>query len=215
MLAIIGLESRYIHEVIDILARASFPVGAFVPSRFDTMVTEQLPTPTPLAAWSAAHRGGRFTIPLLTPGRRKRTELEALEAGLTASEPIIDPTATVSPTTKLGEGSVVNALAAIGAWCSIGRQAHINRTASLGHDLTFGDYVTIGPNATLCGGCELAPGVFVGAGATLAPKVKIGANSIIGAGAVVISDIPAHTIAVGNPAKVVREGIAGYRDIGV
>jgi acetyltransferase-like isoleucine patch superfamily enzyme len=57
--------------------------------------------------------------------------------------------------------------------------------------------------------------VFVGAGATLAPKVKIGANSIIGAGDVVISDIPAHTIAVGNPAKVVREGIAGYRDIGV
>ncbi|UJH91318.1 hypothetical protein LZ575_00495 [Antarcticibacterium sp. 1MA-6-2] len=37
------------------------------------------------------------------------------------------------------------------------------------------------------------------------PGVTIGEGAIIGAGSLVIKDIPAWTIAVGNPAKVVKE----------
>jgi maltose O-acetyltransferase len=45
---------------------------------------------------------------------------------------------------------------------------------------------------------------WIGAGVTICPGVTIGENSVIGAGSVVTKDIPANSIAVGNPCKVVR-----------
>lgn len=47
----------------------------------------------------------------------------------------------------------------------------------------------------------------VGVRSIILPGVKIGDSSIVGAGAVVSKDVPAHCIVVGNPAKVVKEGI--------
>lgn len=47
--------------------------------------------------------------------------------------------------------------------------------------------------------------VWLGGGAVVCPGVTIGDNSVIGAGAVVTRDIPANVVAVGNPARVVRE----------
>jgi hypothetical protein len=45
--------------------------------------------------------------------------------------------------------------------------------------------------------------VFLGANAVVLPGIHIGDNSIIGAGAVVTKDVPANSIAVGNPARIV------------
>lgn len=47
--------------------------------------------------------------------------------------------------------------------------------------------------------------VWLGGGVIVCPGVTIGENSVIGAGAVVTRDIPANVVAVGNPARVVRE----------
>lgn len=48
---------------------------------------------------------------------------------------------------------------------------------------------------------------FIGAFSVLMPGVTVGDNCVIGAGSVVTRDIPRNSIAVGNPAKVVRSGI--------
>ena len=47
--------------------------------------------------------------------------------------------------------------------------------------------------------------VWIGANATILPGVTIGDNTVIGAGAVVSKDLPANVLALGVPAKVVRE----------
>ncbi|GAB3556135.1 sugar O-acetyltransferase [Arthrobacter tumbae] len=47
--------------------------------------------------------------------------------------------------------------------------------------------------------------VWLGGGAIVLPGVTIGENSVIGAGAVVTKDVPANVVAVGNPARVIRE----------
>ncbi len=46
--------------------------------------------------------------------------------------------------------------------------------------------------------------VWVGSNSVILPGVKIGDNSIIGAGSTVVDDIPAYSVAVGNPARVVK-----------
>jgi carbonic anhydrase/acetyltransferase-like protein (isoleucine patch superfamily) len=50
----------------------------------------------------------------------------------------------------------------------------------------------------------IADNVWLGDGAIVCKGVTIGTNSIIGAGAVVVRDIPANTVAAGNPAQVVK-----------
>jgi maltose O-acetyltransferase len=47
--------------------------------------------------------------------------------------------------------------------------------------------------------------VWLGGGAIVLAGVTIGENSVIGAGAVVTRDVPANVVAVGNPARVIRE----------
>ena len=47
--------------------------------------------------------------------------------------------------------------------------------------------------------------VWLGGGVIVCPGVTIGANTVVGAGAVVTRDLPANVVAVGNPARVIRE----------
>lgn len=53
---------------------------------------------------------------------------------------------------------------------------------------------------------EIKEGAWIGARAIVLPKVKsIGSNSVIGAGAVVVSDVPDNVVIAGNPAKIVKQ----------
>jgi len=47
--------------------------------------------------------------------------------------------------------------------------------------------------------------VWIGANSVILPGVKIGNNSIIGAGSTVTEDVPPLSVAVGNPAKIIRQ----------
>jgi acetyltransferase-like isoleucine patch superfamily enzyme len=53
-------------------------------------------------------------------------------------------------------------------------------------------------------GIVIEDGAWIGAGAILLDGVRVGVGAVVGAGAVVTEDIPAHTLAVGTPARVVR-----------
>jgi acetyltransferase-like isoleucine patch superfamily enzyme len=84
---------------------------------------------------------------------------------------------------------------------------------------TIGRYVFIGPNVVFTddphpmgcprykeckGGAIVGDYARIGANSTILPGVKIGNNALIGAGSVVTKDIPAGSVAVGNPARVIK-----------
>jgi sugar O-acyltransferase (sialic acid O-acetyltransferase NeuD family) len=162
-----------------------------------------------------AHIALPAAIPLFGPGHRQSASRDARRRGFTEFATLVDPSATVASSAELGAGGYVNAGATLGGASRIGSFVFVNRGALLGHHLAAGDFVSIGPGANLCGGVALGRGVLIGAGATVLPKVRIGANSVVGAGAVVTEDLPAHCLAAGNPARIVRRGIAGYGDVAV
>lgn len=69
----------------------------------------------------------------------------------------------------------------------------------LAHDASVG-YLT---KSTRVGVVEIGDHCFIGADTTILPNVRIGQWSIIGAGSVVTRDIPPHSVAAGNPARVI------------
>lgn len=83
----------------------------------------------------------------------------------------------------------------------------INGNAKIGNNCTIWQNVTIGESCSPHKeyGCPtIGDNVQVFANSVIIGKVNIGSNSLIGAGSVVTKDIPPNSIAVGNPAKVVK-----------
>lgn len=146
-------------------------------------------------------------VPLFTPANRRFGAREAMTRGFTIAPALIDPTAIVASSATIGDGSYVNAGAVIGAVAQIGAHVIVNRSASIGHHVALAPYVSIGPAAVIAGQVRIGEGTLLGAGATIVPQVIIGPGCVIGAGAVVLEDIPAGSLAVGHPAKIVRQGL--------
>ncbi len=113
----------------------------------------------------------------------------------------VHPSAIVSPSARIGEGSVVMQGAIIQAEAHIGRHCIVNTGASVDHECRIGDYAHISPHATLCGNVQVGEGTWIGAGAIVIPGIRIGRDCVVGAGAVVIRDLPDGVKAVGNPCK--------------
>jgi acetyltransferase-like isoleucine patch superfamily enzyme len=136
---------------------------------------------------------------------------------------------TIGAEFQTGQGASIREDNQIGDDCSVGTNAVLEFGNRLGksvrvhsgcflEQVTVGDHVFLGPNVvftddphpacpkyTECkGGAVVEDLVKIGANATILPGVRIGRNSLVGAGAVVASDVPPDVVVAGSPARVVK-----------
>jgi UDP-perosamine 4-acetyltransferase len=117
----------------------------------------------------------------------------------------ISPHAIISPSVRLGVGIAIMAGAIINAASVIADLVIVNTGATIDHDCRIGRGVHIAPQCTLAGNVIVGEGAFLGTGATAIPRMQIGRRATVGAGAVVIRNIPDGAVAVGVPARVVKQ----------
>ena len=115
----------------------------------------------------------------------------------------IHPSAVISPSATLGEGTVVMAGAVINAETKVGCHCIINTKASIDHECVIEDYCHIAPGCTISGAVHIGEGTWIGVGATIIHGIKVGRNCFIGAGSVIVNDIPDNSKAYGVPCRVV------------
>jgi len=118
---------------------------------------------------------------------------------------VIHKNSYISTLAKIGVGNLIEAGVGINPGVEIGDNCIISLNASIGHDVKIGDNVHIAPNVSLGGNAVLNDCVDMGLNSCVLPNVRIGKNTVIGAGAVVVEDIPENVVAVGVPARVVKK----------
>lgn len=114
---------------------------------------------------------------------------------------LIHPRAYVSPLAKLLPGVFVGANSVIGPGATLGRHVFVNRGVTIGHDTHIGAFSRVQPGSNVGGLSRIGHSVTIAIGATLIERLHIGDHAFIGAGAVVIGDIQAGALMVGNPAR--------------
>ena len=139
-------------------------------------------------------------------GTTKRDKFieQALSLGLRFAT-IVHPTARVSPTASLGQGTIVSAGVIIASHTKIGRHVIINRGNLIGHHTEIGNYVTISPGANIGGKVRVKHHAYIAMGSIILDRISIGNNTVVGAGAVVTRDVPDQVQVVGIPARIVKE----------
>jgi sugar O-acyltransferase (sialic acid O-acetyltransferase NeuD family) len=212
-IVIYGIGSPIVADVAETCLRLGMPVAAWVANIAGPTFSPEGASTVAADEVTAALLINEFIVPLFTPGHRRSACDEAQRRGFTHAAVLIDPTAVVASSSRLAPGCYVNSMANIGAASRIGAFAFINRGASIGHHADISDFVSIGPGAIIAGGVRIGRGAVIGAGAIVLPEQEIGANAVVGAGAVVTKPVAAQTLVAGNPARVMRRGIAGYHDL--
>lgn len=106
---------------------------------------------------------------------------------------------------QIAEGCNILAGVKVSNDVTIGVGTMIYYNSIITHDVIIGKFCEISPDVTLLGKCVIGDNCQLGAGSIILPNIKIGNNVIIGSGAVVSKDLPDNCVAVGVPAKVIRE----------
>lgn len=117
---------------------------------------------------------------------------------------VIDPSVEMSDLVTVGEGTIICAHTIITVNISIGSHVIINLDCTIGHDAILHDFVTLYPSVNVSGMTNIGHCSELGTGMQIIQGKTVGDYSIVGAGAVVVKDIPPKCTAVGSPAKPIK-----------
>lgn len=117
----------------------------------------------------------------------------------------VHPSATVMSGVSMGTGNLICAGAVLVTGTRLEDDAVVNTAATLDHDCIVKTGAYISPGVHTAGCVTVGRGAFLGLGTIVGPGVTIGDGAIVGAGSLVLSDVPRKVLALGSPAKVIRE----------
>lgn len=120
---------------------------------------------------------------------------------------LVHPSACVSESAKIGLGTIICAGSFVSCGVKIGENVLIQPHGSIGHDCLVGDNAVISSFVSLAGECNIGERVYIGMSVPVKEAITIGKDSIIGMGSVVLRDIPEGVIALGNPARPMKENV--------
>lgn len=108
------------------------------------------------------------------------------------------------------QGSIVTAGVRMTNNIRFGNQVVVNLNSTIGHDSIMGNYCAIMPGVNVSGNVELKDSVYLGTGAAIVNGendrlLTIGAGATVGAGAVVVRDVPPGETVVGVPARTLQK----------
>jgi sugar O-acyltransferase (sialic acid O-acetyltransferase NeuD family) len=117
---------------------------------------------------------------------------------------LIDPSAWVSRTARIGTGCVVYPHCFVGLHARLGDFVLALSGSVVNHDDVLGDRVVVASGVRLAGQVVVEDDCYLGQACTIRQFTRVGRGSLIGTGAVVLRHVDADSVMVGNPARLLR-----------
>jgi acetyltransferase-like isoleucine patch superfamily enzyme len=105
---------------------------------------------------------------------------------------------------NIGEGCIICAGTILTVDFKLGNHVIVNLDCTIGHDAVLKDFVTLYPSVNISGYTVLEECVEMGTGSQIIQGLKVGDGTIVGAGSVVVKELPSECTAVGSPAKPIK-----------
>jgi sugar O-acyltransferase (sialic acid O-acetyltransferase NeuD family) len=122
---------------------------------------------------------------------------------------LVHPTAFTGMDARLGEGVIVQFGCFVSCNTLIGENVLFQPNSSVGHDSTVGIDSVVSSYVGISGNCVIGERVYIGVSVAVKEHTAIGADSIVGMGSAVLRDIPENVIAIGSPARVMKNNEDG------
>lgn len=142
-------------------------------------------------------------IALGEPIIREKLEKKVEDSGYSLAT-LIHPSVFIPQNTRIGVGTVICVGSFISCNVEIGKNALIQPHVNVGHDCIIHDNVILSGFVNLSGACTVGERTYIGLSVCVKEKTTIGSDTIIGMGSVVSRDIPNNVIALGNPARPMK-----------
>tara|TARA_B100001758_G_C18300232_1_gene551901 strand:- start:330 stop:986 length:657 start_codon:yes stop_codon:yes gene_type:complete len=144
-----------------------------------------------------------FCIAIGEPSVRKILFEKLIKSNIAIST-LIHPTVEIPKSTTIGKGTIINKLTSISCDGVIGENVYIHPMACIGHDSIIGNHSIISSFVDVAGDCSVGDCAFLAINVIMKQGTSIGANSIVGLASVVHRDIKEGVIALGNPARPMK-----------
>lgn len=142
-----------------------------------------------------------FALAIAEPHIKEKVVTALKDKGARFAQ-IIHPLAKICSFCEYGEGIVMYPYSGIGPNCRVGDFVTL-LSSGLGHDAVVDDYATVSSYCGISGHSHIGKRAFLASHAVIPPGKKVGDDAYVGAGSIVIRNIPAGKKVFGNPAKIV------------
>jgi len=175
----------------------------FVDDKLKDATVEGYPVLGPIASVFEMSPRPQVAIAISNSRDRARIAEDLRKAGIQLAT-LIHPSAKLSQYVAIGKGSIICADAVLTTNIELGLSCIINPCCFIGHDTNLKDFVSLMPGVRVAGEVTVETGSFLGIGSTVINRTSIGEWSYIGAGATVVTSIAPYSLAVGVPARVLK-----------
>ncbi len=117
----------------------------------------------------------------------------------------VHPTAYVADSAKIGEGCILLINCIVEMNTVLRENIFLSSSCYVSHDVRIGAHTYCAPSLNIAGNSTIGEGCFLGINTTTVNGVRVGNNVKIGAGSVIIKDIPSNVLVAGVPAVVRKE----------
>lgn len=117
---------------------------------------------------------------------------------------LIHPDVHIPEDTSVGAGTIICSGSFVSCGVELGDNVLLQPSASIGHDCRIGSHSVISTFVSLAGKCIIGDRTFIGMSVPVKEETTIGDDVIIGMGSVVLRNIDAGMVALGNPARPMK-----------